>query len=57
MQKCLRAANKGNGCLPNAEHSRGVFQGTATHCYVMPYLQTADHMHLQIPQLELRTLP
>lgn len=30
-------------------HSRGVCPGTATHSYVMPYLQSADHMHFQIP--------
>lgn len=30
-------------------HSWGVCPGTATHSYVMPYLQSADHMHFQIP--------
>lgn len=30
-------------------HSQGVCPGTATHSYVMPYLQSADHMHFQIP--------
>lgn len=51
------STNKGNACLPNSKHSWRVCKETATRRYVMPYLQNADHMHLQIPQLELLTLP
>lgn len=49
--------NKEKACLPNASRSWGVCQGTATQCYVISYLQAADHMRLQIPPLELHTLP
>lgn len=48
-KKCIRATNKENACLLSNKHSQGVCQGTTSHCYVMPYLQTADRMRLQIP--------